>query len=111
MNSEAAAETAALIANLWQRQLPTLHERLDTLDRIAASSAHGSISAEDRQEGIAISHKFAGSLGMYGYARGSQVASEMETFFRSDSDEAFDPGILLSLSFQLRESIFPTLSA
>ncbi|MCU1323563.1 MAG: Hpt domain protein [Acidobacteriaceae bacterium] len=109
MNSEAAAETAALIANLWQRQLPTLHERLDTLDRIAASSAHGSISAEDRQEGIAISHKFAGSLGMYGYARGSQVASEMETFLRSD--EAFDPGVLLSLTFQLRESIFPTLSA
>lgn len=106
MNSEAAAETAALIANLWQRQLPTLHERLDLLDRIAASSADGNLTAEDRKEGIAVAHKFAGSLGMYGYTRGSQVAGEMETFFRSDAP--FDPAILLSLTFQLRESIFPT---
>ena len=36
MTPEAAAETAALIAELWQRHLPSLRERLDTLDRVAA---------------------------------------------------------------------------
>jgi HPt (histidine-containing phosphotransfer) domain-containing protein len=105
MTPEAAAETAALIAELWQRHLPTLRERLDLLDRIAASSAAGPLSQEDRDEGIAISHKFAGSLGMYGYRQGTEVATAMEQLFRSD--QPLQPDELIALTCALREAVFP----
>jgi HPt (histidine-containing phosphotransfer) domain-containing protein len=105
MTPEAAAETAALIAELWQRHLPTLRERLDVLDRIAASSGEGSMSEQQREEGIAISHKLAGSLGMYGYQRGTEIASELEQLLRSNPTP--QPDITL-LTTELRESVFPT---
>ena len=107
MIPDAAAETAALIANLWERQLPSLHERLDILDRIATASLEGPLIKGDCDQAIAISHKFAGSLGMYGYHRGSEVAMQMEHLLRSD--EPLDPSTLISLTYQLRESIFPTI--
>jgi hypothetical protein len=106
MTPEAAAETAALIAELWQRHLPSLCERLDVLDHIAASSAAGSMSDRQREEGIAISHKLAGSLGMYGYQRGTEIASQLEQLLRSDPSP--EPDLVTPLTAGLRESIFPT---
>jgi hypothetical protein len=44
MTPKAAAETEALIAELWQRHLPTLRERLNILDRIAAAAAVAPLS-------------------------------------------------------------------
>ena len=105
MTPEAAAETAALIADLWQRHLPTLRERLDILDRIALSASKSTISKEDREEAIAISHKFAGSLGMYGYSHGTEIASQLEQLFRSDPP--MQPDLITPLTIELRQSIFP----
>ncbi len=107
MTPQAVAETDALIAELWQRHLPTIRERLEVLERIAGSAATAALSREDREEGIAISHKFAGSLGMYGYRRGTEIASLMEQLFRSSAP--IEPDAILSLTYQLREAIFPTI--
>lgn len=106
MTPEAAAETAALIAELWQRHLPALRERLEVLDHIAASSAAGSLSEQQREEGIAISHKLAGSLGMYGYQRGTEIASQLEQLLRSNP--LTEPDFVTPLTTDLREAIFPT---
>jgi HPt (histidine-containing phosphotransfer) domain-containing protein len=106
MTPEAAAETAALIAELWQRHLPALQERLDTLDRIAASSAEGTMSDQQREEGIMISHKLAGSLGMYGYKHGTEIASQLEQLLRSNPPS--QPDHVTELTIALREAIFPT---
>lgn len=106
MTPEAAAETAALIADLWQRHLPTLRERLDILDRIAASSDEAPLLKEDRAEAISISHKFAGSLGMYGYGQGTEIATQLEQMLRSDTP--VQPGLFTQLTRELRTSIFPT---
>jgi HPt (histidine-containing phosphotransfer) domain-containing protein len=106
MTPKAAAETEALIAELWQRHLPALRERLDTLDRIAATAAVAPLSKEDREEGIAISHKFAGSLGMYGYSRGTELASQLESLFRSLPPS--QPDLITPLTIDLRQAIFPT---
>jgi hypothetical protein len=106
MTPEAVAETEALIAELWQRHLPALRDRLDILDRIAASAASGPMSSQDREEGIAISHKFAGSLGMYGYKRGTEIATELEQLFRSNPPS--QPDLITPLTIELRESVFPT---
>ena len=105
MTPEAAAETEALIAELWQRHLPTLRERLDILDRIAATAAVCTLSEADREEGVAISHKFAGSLGMYGYHRGSELASALEQLFRGLPPS--QPDLITPLTTELRETLFP----
>ena len=106
VTSDAQAETAALIAELWQRHLPALRERLAILDRIADSAAAHPLTEEDRAEAIAISHKFAGSLGMYGYSRGSEVAMKMEHLFRSLPLERTD--LVTPLVIELRQSLFPS---
>jgi HPt (histidine-containing phosphotransfer) domain-containing protein len=108
MNVKADPETKALIAELWQRHLPTTRDRLATLDRIAAKAALEPLAETDRQEGIAISHKFAGSLGMYGYTRGTELAMQLEKLFRSLPPP--QPDLITPLTTELRESIFPTNS-
>jgi Hpt domain len=104
MTPEAQAKTDALIAELWQRHLPALKERLDILDRIAASASSG-ISEEDREQGVAISHKFAGSLGMYGYQRGTEIAMKLEVLYRTPP--VSHPELLVPLTHELRQVIFP----
>jgi HPt (histidine-containing phosphotransfer) domain-containing protein len=106
VNVKADPETKALIAELWQRHLPTTRERLAALDRIAAKAALEPLSATEREEGVAISHKFAGSLGMYGYTRGTEIAMELERLFRALPPS--QPDLITPLTTQLRESIFPT---
>src|ERR1700712_5988712 len=100
---KAAAETEALLADLWQRHLPTLRERLDVLDNIAAKASLDPLSDDDRDTGIAISHKFAGSLGMYGYHRASEVAMALEQLFRSNPSP--QPDQISPLTIELRESV------
>ena len=103
MTPQAAAETNALIAELWQRHLPTLKERLDTLDRIAATAA--ALSEADREQAVSIAHKFAGSLGMYGYQRGTEIAMQLEALYRTPP--VSQPQLLAPLTRELRLSIFP----
>jgi hypothetical protein len=105
MTPEATAKTDALIAELWQRHLPALKERLDILDRIAAAAAYSDISEEDREQGVALSHKFAGSLGMYGYQRGTEIAMKLEVLYRTPP--LSEPHLLVPLTQELRQSIFP----
>ncbi len=105
-NSKADAETQALIAELWQRYLPTTHERLDILDRLAAKSATQPLSKQEHDEVIAISHKFAGNLGMYGFPKGSEFAMKIEQLFRSVPSPSADT--FRHLTTSMRESIFPT---
>ena len=81
----------------------------EILERIAGTAAIGSLSKEDRDEGIAISHKFAGSLGMYGYSRGTEVASAIEHLLRSQPPAQADQ--LRPLAIQLRDAIFPAKAA
>lgn len=105
MTTDAAAETAALIAELWKRHRPALLERLDILDRIAASAASAPISRKDCDEAVAIAHKLAGSLGMYGYDRGTEIAMQLERLLRSDPPT--EPDLITPLTKALREAIFP----
>ncbi len=50
------------LAALWERNLPTLHERLTVLDRAAAAAANNSLSPEDQKQACGIAHKLAGLL-------------------------------------------------
>jgi HPt (histidine-containing phosphotransfer) domain-containing protein len=96
-----------LLADLWQRQLPLLHERLDLLDRTAAEASTGALSEETRAEAFAVAHKLSGSLGMFGYHQGTETARAMEQILRVPTPETLFT--LASLAVELRKSVQPDL--
>jgi HPt (histidine-containing phosphotransfer) domain-containing protein len=86
------------IAALWQRNRPLLLERLALLDQAAA----GPLTPSLRGEAIAIAHKLSGSLGMFGFHDGTQIARELEAHLESPAP---DSTILAALTTQLRGTL------
>jgi HPt (histidine-containing phosphotransfer) domain-containing protein len=97
------AQIDTVLAQLWQKNLPTIRERLDLLDQIAAAAATGALAEGTRVEALSIAHKLAGSLGMYGYQQGTEVASQMERILKSPTPDTLLT--LRSLAVDLRKSL------
>jgi HPt (histidine-containing phosphotransfer) domain-containing protein len=83
------------ISALWQRNRPLFQERLALLDRAAA----GPLTPALRGEAIAIAHKLAGSLGMFGFHDGTRIARELEAHLESPAP---DTATLTTLTAELR---------
>ncbi len=76
--SKPDAIPAALQA-IWQRNLPQTRERVALLQRAAAQlSQTRTLDADVHAEALAIAHKLAGSLGMFGFAAGTEHARAVE---------------------------------
>ena len=73
-----SAGSQQLLATVWQRNLPLLRSRLASLDATAQLAEAGLLTVARRQEASNIAHKLAGSLGMFGYLRGTEIARELE---------------------------------
>lgn len=108
MNKAEEAKIQRVIAELWKKNLPTLRERLDLLDQTAAAAASGKLSEAARAEALNIAHKLAGSLGMFGYQEGTDLARQMELIFRSSDAKSLAK--LPSLTRELRKSLHAGLS-
>lgn len=100
--TDVAAQTEALLAELWERNLHIVKERLLTLDRAAAMASAGSLTEDAREEALNISHKLAGSLGMFGYHRGTEIARELELLFRTLPPAS--PDRITPLTMELRKT-------
>jgi len=72
-----------VLASLWKKNLPILRERLDLLDRTASLAASGTLPEEPRIEAYSIAHKLTGSLGMFGYQQGTDIARKIEHILKS----------------------------
>jgi HPt (histidine-containing phosphotransfer) domain-containing protein len=92
-----------ILAQLWQKNLPTIRERLNLLDQFGSAAVSGSLEEHTRIEALNIAHKLAGSLGMYGYQQGTEVASRMERILKSPTPETLVT--LRALAADLRESL------
>jgi chemotaxis protein histidine kinase CheA len=106
-NANADSEIRALLEDLWQRHLPSMHERLNLLDRAALSAVAGQLVEAERAEAQSIAHKLAGNLGMFGYADAGLIASSMEQLLKEPALAATDQ--LASLARQLRKTLEPYL--
>ena len=93
---EQAAQKA--ISDLWQRNRPQTLDRLALLDRAAA----GPLTPALRAEAIAVAHKLAGSLGMFGFHDGTRLARDLEIHLEAPAPE---PAILTMLASQLRQTL------
>ncbi|MBS1820611.1 MAG: Hpt domain-containing protein [Acidobacteria bacterium] len=94
----AAAEISALLADLWQRHLPSMRERLALLDRTALLAASGRLDETDRAEAQSVAHKLSGNLGMFGYGDAGSVAGKIEEILKVPT-----PQTLLHLATLARE--------
>jgi HPt (histidine-containing phosphotransfer) domain-containing protein len=107
MNKQTEAKVDNLIAELWQKHLPSLRERLALLDRTAVEASSGSLPEGSRAEALTVAHKLAGNLGMFGYPQGSAVASEMEHILKAPTPQTLPR--LATLAAQLRQTLAPGL--
>jgi HPt (histidine-containing phosphotransfer) domain-containing protein len=106
-NPNAEVEIKALLAELWQRHLPSTRERLDTLDRIALSVSANQLDEAARAEGQSVAHKLAGNLGMFGHPAAGEIASEIEQIFKAPTPETLIR--VASLVQRLRQTLAPHL--
>jgi HPt (histidine-containing phosphotransfer) domain-containing protein len=95
-------EMASLIHTLWERNQAQIEHRLHLLDSAAAANRQGDMGEELRNEAREIAHKLAGSLGMFGFPMGSEIARRLELLFESGDP---DPDLLAELTVQLRGSL------
>jgi HPt (histidine-containing phosphotransfer) domain-containing protein len=102
--TDAAAKTESLLAALWLRNRPIFEERVATLERAARSATAGDLPEALGKAALDAAHKLSGSLGMYGYDRGTLIARELELML--DSPEP-DPARLSAHAAELRQTLFP----
>ncbi len=96
-----------ILSQLWRKNLPTIRERLDLMDKFGSAAASGTLDEPMRIEALSIAHKLAGSLGMYGYPQGTEVASKMERILKSPTPETL--ATLRTLATDLRKSLAAAL--
>ena len=73
-----AVVPAELLARLWRQNLPLLRDRLACLQGAADEALSGTLSDARKTEAVDLAHKLAGSLGMFGYPAGTEIARAME---------------------------------
>lgn len=92
-----------LITALWDRSLPIIYERLNTLDMACQAAVLDELTPAIRSSAADTAHKLAGSLGMFGYPRGTELAREIEHLLEADG--GVDPALLRQLVLGLRSSL------
>jgi len=89
-----------LISALWERSVPLITDRLNGLDIACEAANLGRLSPIMRRGAMDTAHKLAGSLGMFGYPRGTELAREIEQMLECDG--VVDAGLLRELVLELR---------
>ena len=102
-NANIDAELNSLLADLWQRHLPALRERVTILERAAVLVASGKLGEPERAEAQSIAHKLAGNLGMFGHADAGLIACDMEQILKEPMKDSLQD--LVKLSKQLRQAL------
>ena len=97
------ASSQQLLATVWQRNLPVVRERLATLSHVALDAGNGLLTPKARQEAADIAHKLAGSLGMFGYLGGTEIARELELLL--DAEDPLQPEVVLDLTARLQHAV------
>jgi HPt (histidine-containing phosphotransfer) domain-containing protein len=93
----------SILADLWRKNLPVLKDRLDLLDRTASAAAAGNLTEAARMGALSIAHKLSGSLGMFGYTEGTEIARQIEHLLKQPNSENLNR--LTELATDLRKTL------
>ena len=83
-------------------------ERLTVLDRAAEAAENGGLETSLCQQALGEAHKLAGSLGVFGFPRGTEIARQLECELERST---VMPEQVRELTRQLRETLFPVTSS
>lgn len=97
------SEIKALLAELWERHLPSMRERLALLEQAATLASKGNLAEPERAEAQSIAHKLAGNLGMFGHDHAGLIASDIEQILKEPTNASWQH--LKQLSAQLRQAL------
>jgi HPt (histidine-containing phosphotransfer) domain-containing protein len=92
---------AAALARMWAKFLPEIDARIAILEEAAAASP---LSPEQQAVAHSAAHKLAGSLGMFGLHRGTELARQAELAL-ADSPVTATPADLAAWVAELRALI------
>jgi HPt (histidine-containing phosphotransfer) domain-containing protein len=81
----AQSEIKAQLASVWKQSLPIFVERLHRLDACVAAAETGKFTTVMLEEAQTLAHTFAGSLGMFGYPEGTDLARSMERWLNTNT--------------------------
>jgi HPt (histidine-containing phosphotransfer) domain-containing protein len=104
MSETAQEKMAAMVAALWQKNQPQVLERLSLIESAAEAALDGALTTEQRATAEGTAHKLAGSLGMYGFPKGTQLARALEVQL---GEAVPDPQVLIVLIAELRGTLYP----
>jgi HPt (histidine-containing phosphotransfer) domain-containing protein len=108
LEAKIRTKTSSLVDALWQRKRPLMLQRLTVLDRAAEAAQNGGLGVALCEEAAGEAHKLAGSLGTFGFPRGTEIARELELGLEGGT---IRPEHMKELTRQLRETLFPANSA
>jgi HPt (histidine-containing phosphotransfer) domain-containing protein len=91
-----AAQLQAAMAQVWQKSLPLLRERVSTLERALTAVQNNQLTPELRSNAALEAHRLAGLLGTFGYPEGTDAARMFEMVF--DSDAILQPNLAETLA-------------
>jgi len=103
INMAAADATRKLLATLWQKNLPVLQDRQAELDKASEEALWQTLTPQAREDAAATAHKLAGSLGMFGYPQGTELARKIEQMLTHW--DVIDGAELRELTVALRSSL------
>ncbi len=106
--NSASVKTASLVGALWERKRPLILERLTVLDRAAEAAENGGLGEALSEMAAGAAHKLAGSLGTFGFPRGTEIARELEVGLERGT---IDAGELRELTRRLRETLSASYTA
>jgi hypothetical protein len=89
--------------SIWKQNLPLISDRLRRLDAFVEGLRKGKSTPQQFKDAIDIAHKFAGSLGMFGYPLGSQIARNLEQLL--ESTKTPDPQEVCESVDSIRETL------
>jgi chemotaxis protein histidine kinase CheA len=79
------ADLKRQLDNVWHQSRPIILERLAHLDAFVLAVENGSFTSQQLEGASGIAHTFAGSLGMFGYPEGTELARSMEQWLDTTS--------------------------
>ncbi len=97
------ANPQQMLASVWQRNLPLVRQRLQCLRDAARQAGTDQMSPSTRREAGDVAHKLAGSLGMFGYLHGTEIARALELLL--DGEEPFSAPHFQELTRQLDQEL------
>ena len=84
------------VAELWERFKGTIMGRVAVLEQSTMALLEGALDDDLRQNARGEAHKLAGSVGLFGFSRGSELAQEIELTLLEEAN--LDQGRVLRLS-------------